>query len=73
MCEYCSDGESISNREYSNKTDAYVEFDASIDGNVLNIVCCTNIGTMSQGTTYLEKDIKINYCPMCGRKLNNDK
>ena len=69
MCDCCQGKECISNRELSERSDAYTGFDISIDGNILSVACCVEIGSMSQGTTYAEKDIEIKFCPMCGREL----
>ena len=69
MCGYCQDGELIDYRALGKYSDAYTGFDISINGNILSIVCCVEIGSFSQGTTYAEKDIEIKYCPMCGGEL----
>ena len=75
MCDYCNNEKSIISIEdtYEEDTyedgytgiDRYENGDAYINGNELNLYCDVEV-------TYVSKSSKINYCPMCGRKLSND-
>lgn len=44
---------------------AYENGDVYINGNELNLSCDVEV-------TYVSKSSKINYCPMCGRKLTEE-
>ena len=75
MCEYCDkkNPKYLSERELSKyHEEVYLGIDCGIDfeEGLLMIEACTASGYNEPG--YEEKNIKINYCPMCGRKLNTN-
>lgn len=72
MCEYCNveDQEYLVDEEIKN-TIMGIDFDVNFAAYVSNatLYVVTGGGTMDADYDYLVKK-KINYCPMCGRKLN---
>lgn len=78
MCEYCckdlKNKKWLSKRtEYSECTDCYVGMEIFINENILEISSVAEVGYPSRDSTLAEKNIEINYCPMCGKKLSNNK
>jgi len=70
MCKYCEgEEEEISSRtEFAKKSDCgYAGFEVYVipEESVLHIACAPD----THEIVFEEKDVKINYCPMCGRKL----
>ena len=59
MCEYCEKEKSIEERENDNIHFEIYGKHLRVLGKVLSIP--------------LGRDVIINYCPMCGRKLGDDK
>lgn len=74
MCEYCSETKSrkslIERNTYSSNVECYIGIDMDINENMLEIVAVGEVGSPSRDTAYVEAAKRINYCPMCGRKLN---
>lgn len=61
MCEYCEKG-----KEKDFETDNH-DFDMGIEGGTLSVF-------YQEPDNYhhiCSADVKINYCPMCGRKLDD--
>ncbi len=74
MCEYCeSNWENkkyiTEKNRYGKGADCYIGIDTYIDGNMLGIDAVGEVGYPSKDSTVVEEEVKINYCPMCGRKL----
>ena len=70
MCKYCESNKPISERELAKDRLTYEGIEMDIFGNELQIYA---VGEYQKGTHiygHYEKTIIINYCPMCGRKLN---
>lgn len=69
-CLYCSGSKSVLNTrtKLSLKGDFYPGIDVFIDDPILCIESYSD--TYEPG--FLEADVKINYCPMCGKKLTTD-
>ena len=70
MCDYCNNEKSIISIEDTYEDgytgiDRYENGDVYINGNELNLSCDVEV-------TYVSKSSKINYCPMCGRKLTEE-
>lgn len=59
MCEYCKKEKHIEEREEDNIYFKIWEKHLQVIGKIFNIP--------------LARDVIINYCPMCGRKLGDDK
>lgn len=77
MCEYCDENKYpkkslIERNTYARSTDAYIGIGVEINGNILEIEAVGEVGYPSKDTTYVEDSKKINYCPMCGRKLTEE-
>lgn len=69
MCEYCGADEFlINNRRFNAKTDTYNGFEVWIEDDELNIYA--NLDKAKVVTASGSVKVKINYCPMCGRKLD---
>lgn len=71
-CKYCSDkGDSIldTRTQLSRKGDFYPGIDLFIEDDELNIIA---VGDTHE-TSYVEDEVKINYCPMCGRSLKDER
>ena len=71
MCKYCDGGEDdIYNDRVLSEYDrqAYTGFSVWLEGNEVNILSCFD----SSLTRPMLRETKftINFCPMCGRKLN---
>lgn len=67
MCEYCEKKKDLVNSyELSKKNDNYHGIDASIDGNIVYITASADV---YEPGGYEEITFRINYCPMCGRKI----
>lgn len=65
-CEYCEENKYIyDGMELSTKDDGYCGIDAYMNNNKLNIDASAD----TYEPNYIEAEIEINYCPMCGRKL----
>lgn len=69
-CTYCQGKESLSERELEQYSDVYTGFGVDISGGKLLIESCTAVGGPSKDYTFSDTKIAINYCPMCGRKIN---
>lgn len=68
MCEYCQgDKFIIDGRKYDYRFDTCAGIDVHVEDGMLMVE-----SVKMQGS-YQEKETKINYCPMCGRKLTEDK
>lgn len=76
-CKYCKinyDNEidtAILNELKSNydyKTKKHFGAVISIEGDKLNVWTCANV----YEPAYVETSVKINFCPMCGRQLNEN-
>lgn len=67
MCKYCITYEDIYNDyKYSNKKeDSMYGISVHIENNIMMIDASGD----TYESSYVEAEIKINYCPMCGRKL----
>lgn len=61
MCEYCN-GEELSSKPISDQLNFKSEIETIIDDMFLYTYC--NCGRKSV--------LRINYCPICGRKLGDD-
>lgn len=72
MCEHCNDNNDVflSERTLSKNSEALTGIGCYIcsENKTLSIEAC--IDNTYVKPLYIEKDIKINYCPMCGRKLD---
>lgn len=69
MCEYCEGDEFLANnREYNFPTDTYNGFEVWLEDNKLSIYACLDKAKAVTASGSVE--IEINYCPMCGRKLD---
>lgn len=72
MCEYCDkeDPKSLSERKFSSHHEAYTGIECFVDSEngILIIQAC--LDNMYVEPIYKEIEIKINYCPMCRRKLS---
>ena len=65
-CEYCKGSKFIQEgKETGIKANGYVGLDVWLDYNKLNIDGSVDV----YEPNYIEIEIEINYCPMCGRKL----
>lgn len=70
-CEYCREpfAEDIfNNRTFSKNNDIYTGFSVEIYEDALLHICCCADTPYTKGT-WSECDVKIKYCPMCGREL----
>lgn len=71
MCEYCKDYNqkclSERNDKMSRKGDFYSGIQTYIEENKLQINAVADV----YEPNFTEKSIKINYCPMCGRRLED--
>lgn len=71
MCEYCDkeNPKSLSERTLSRYHEVYAGIGCAVDSEsgVLMIESC--LDNMHISPVYEEIEIKINYCPLCGRKL----
>lgn len=70
MCEYCKghNNRCLSMRQRSlgqKRPESYVGFDVYVEAAILQIATVAD----TYEPSYMEKGIKINYCPMCGRDL----
>ena len=72
VCEFCrndgwSENENLINpsSHLSSKGDFYSGFTVYVDGDSLSIRAVAD----TYEPSYMEDEIKINFCPMCGRKL----
>lgn len=67
MCNYCSGEVPLceTSEKLSSKGDFYPGISAEIDGKTLCIIATADV----YEPNYLDADISINYCPICGRKL----
>lgn len=73
MCEYCEKGYEntyISSRTLAIDGKTYKGLDMVITDRELWIFTVANSMRNSDIYGYCEKNIPINYCPMCGRKLD---
>lgn len=78
-CEYCKDCEEYFdiypkelmslNEKMSPKGDFYPGIRLSIDGDTLRAQAIADVYEPS----FMEKEIKINFCPMCGQQLKGAK
>lgn len=65
-CEYCEGNKFIyDSMKLGTKNDSYCGIDVYINNNKLNIDASTD----TYEPNYIEVEVEINYCPMCGRKL----
>lgn len=73
MCEYCveEDMKSLSERKTSNWHRAYTGIECLVDSENGNIIIQACLDNAHVEPIYKETKIKINYCPMCGRKLGD--
>lgn len=70
-CEYCSGTEYLMERDskLSRKGNFYPGIDMGIYGDVLFIEGCVD----THEPNYIEQGVTINFCPMCGAKLKEEK
>lgn len=72
-CKYCCDGvvePLLDNRtELSRKGDFYPGIDVYIEGDKLEIEAVADVYEPG----YEEATIEIKYCPMCGRRLDDER
>lgn len=69
-CKYCDDNECeeiYSDIKLGSKKDCNVGIDIYIQQNNLYVESSAD----TYEPSYNEAKVEINYCPMCGRKLNN--
>lgn len=66
-CEYCNGSFYIVEREWqlSHRGDFYPGLDVGVYGNLLTIEGCAD----TYEPNYIEMCAEINFCPMCGEKL----
>lgn len=66
-CEYCNDNKLIyDGMVFSRKSeDGYSGIDILVEDNKL----CVTASADTYEPNYLEAEVEINYCPMCGKKL----
>lgn len=64
MCDYCEKGKRLIDINTRYPDEDFIE----IEGNVLHIEGTT---ACTDGFAGIEVDYKVNYCPMCGRKLTS--
>lgn len=67
-CKYCDDNNDVylhDDCKYSLKADCETGIVAYVFQNKLYINSCAD----THEPSYMEADVEINYCPMCGRKL----
>jgi len=67
MCKFCEEEEYLFNNRELGHNGAYNGFEVWIEDDKLNIYACLNAAKVVD--TSDSTDFKINYCPMCGRKL----
>jgi hypothetical protein len=71
-CEYCRcwDTKFLLERseKLSFKRDAYPGISLCIDNDCLEVDACPD----TYEPSFMEASVKINYCPMCGRKLDTE-
>lgn len=68
-CKYCLGEKPIFNsrKRLSKKGDFYPGIEVSLDDSILIITCAADVFEPN----FLEEEVNICYCPMCGRKLND--
>lgn len=68
MCEYCEDSKkSIIEKSFTKQNEKILSYVWILENN-LELIAQT-----SNENEYLVLSTQINYCPMCGRKLNEGK
>ena len=72
QCKYCIDGETMYNSRKPSKNDYEVltGFEIFIRKNIMYVYNCMDKQYIKPLSDLAE--VKINYCPMCGRKLKGD-
>ena len=69
-CPYCSGDNLLSERlKYGDKGDGYVGMDVYVENGALYIDAVPD----TYEPIFMEKEIKINFCPMCGKNLEEKK
>lgn len=68
MCKYCDDNGELVYHEWKDtpKGSKGISVGVVLDG------LCIDASADTYEPNYIEEVIKINYCPMCGRKLKEE-
>lgn len=72
MCEYCEEGDGklfISSRKLANDGLTYEGIEMTVENDHLYVFAVGNSARHYGVYGSYEKEILINYCPMCGRRL----
>lgn len=67
MCKYCEID------DITNEAKRHIRKNQRVTIKIVRNVCREDLYYLSVDTnSYQKEEININYCPICGRKINND-